>query len=56
MRKIYVNVITRLIIQANEGVDIDDVLSEMDYDFTSTTEGAEIIDTEITDQEVTDSK
>lgn len=56
MRKIYVNVTTRLIIQADDGVNVDDVLSEMDYDFTSQTDGAEIIDTEIRDHEVTDSK
>jgi len=55
-RKVYVTVTTRLIIRADEGVDIDEVIQEMDYDFTSQTEGAEIEDTEITDHEITDSK
>jgi hypothetical protein len=55
-RKVYVNVTARLIIRADEGVDIEEVLSEMDYSFTSTTTGAEIEATEIEDTEVTDSK
>jgi len=55
-RKVYVNVTTRLIIRADEGVDINDVLSDMDYDFTSQTDGADIEDTEVTNWEVTDSK
>lgn len=56
MRKVYVNVITRLIIEIDEGVEISDVISEMDYDFNSNTDGANIVDTEITEHEVTDSK
>jgi hypothetical protein len=55
-RKVYVNVTVRLIIRANEGIDISDVISELDYNFKSQTEGADIEDTEITDHEVTDSK
>ena len=56
MRKVYVNVTTRLIIRANDDVDINEVLENMDYDFTSTNEGADIEDTEITDWEISDSK
>ena len=56
MRKVYVTVTTRLIIRADEGVDIDEVIQEMEYDFTSQTDGADIEDTEIRDHEVTDSK
>lgn len=55
-RKVYVSVTARLIIRVDEGVDITEVLSEMDYDFTSQTDGANIEDTEIQDWEVTDSK
>ena len=47
MRKVYVEVQARLIISANDGVDIEEVLGEMDYEFTSATEGADIVDTEI---------
>lgn len=56
MRKVYVIVETRLIIHANEGVDIEEVLSNMDYNFVSVSEGADIIDTEIREWDITDSK
>lgn len=55
-RKVYVNVTTRLIIRADEGQSIDEVLENMDYSFTSQSSGADIEDTEITNWEVTDSK
>ena len=55
-RKIYVTVTTRLIINADDDQNISDVLSEMDYDFTSNTDGADIEDAEILNWEVTDSK
>jgi len=56
MRKVYVIVTTRLIVEMDEGIDINEVLADMDYDFTSRTEGADIIDTEIYEQEIVDSK
>ena len=56
MRKTYVTVTVKLQINADEGVDINEVLSEMDYSFKSTTEGADIEDTCIEDTEITDSK
>lgn len=55
-RKVYVNVTTRLILDMDEGIPVDEVISEMDYDFTSQTDGVEILDTEIRDHEVIDSK
>ena len=55
-RKVYVNVTARLNIRVDEGVDINEVLDEMDYDFTSLTDGADIEDTDITDWGITDSK
>lgn len=51
--KIYVNVTTRLIIDTDNKVSIEDILSDMDYNFTSQTIGSKIIDTEITDWEIT---
>jgi len=39
-----------------EGIDVDDVISEMDYEFNSRTEGVDFEDTEIRDYEVKDSK
>jgi len=56
MRKVYVNVTTRLIIEVEEGTEICDVIAAMDYNFTSQTDNATIVDTEITDHEVTNSK
>lgn len=56
MRKVYVDVKVRVIVEAEEGVDISEVMAEMDYNFTSHTDGAEIVDTEILENEVTDSK
>jgi len=56
MRKVYVTVTTRLIIHADEGVDMEEVLSDMDYNFASTTTGADIVDTEIQTWDITDSK
>jgi hypothetical protein len=55
-RKVYVNVTTRLILNMDEGIAVDEVISEMDYDFTSQTKGVEVLDTEIRDHEVIDSK
>lgn len=56
MRKVYVEVKSRIIISMDDGVEVDDVISEMDYDFISQTDGADIVETEIRDYEVTDSK
>ena len=56
MRKVYVNLTVRLIIQAEEGIEISDIIDEMDYSFKADTEGAEIVDTEIQEHEITDSK
>lgn len=56
MRRVYVEVVTRLIIDMEEGLSVADVITELDYKFTSTTDGAEIMDTEITNHEVKDSK
>ena len=55
-RKVYVDVTTRLIISMDEGIEVGDVISEMDYNFISQTDGADIVDTEIRDHEVKDSK
>jgi len=54
-RKVYVNVTVRLIIRADEGQSIDEVLQNMDYNFTaSESDDADIEDTEITDWELVD--
>lgn len=56
MRKIYVKVEARLIIQADEGLDVSDMLDDMDYEFVSATSKARVIDTEIRNCEIEDSK
>lgn len=55
-RKVYVEVVTRLIVAMDQGVEVGTVISEMDYSFTAQTAGAQIVDTEIRDYTVTDSK
>ena len=55
-RKVYVNVTVRLIIRADEGAEISNILDEMDYNFSDTTGKANIEDTEITNYDITDSK
>lgn len=48
----------RLVIDVNDGVNINDFLNNMDYSFTPSKSvscrGADIIDTEITDWEIAD--
>lgn len=54
-RKVYVNVTVHLTIRADEGQSIDEVLENMDYNFTaSESDNADIEDTEITDWELVD--
>lgn len=58
-RKVYVNVTVRLIINMDDDAaapEVSDVISEMDYNFTSGHDAADIVDTEIVSHEVTDSK
>ena len=56
MKKVYVNVVTRLIIHADEDANIEEVMENMDYNFTSNNDDADIEDTEIQSWEVTDAK
>ena len=56
MRKVYIEVISRIIVRANDDQSIDEVLENMDYNFISNSDGADIEDMEIRDWEVKDSK
>ncbi len=56
MRKVYLNVMFQIIVDAEEGVDISEVMNELDYNFLSTTDNADIVDTEMVDYDITDSK
>jgi len=55
-RKVFVEVKVKIVIDADEGIKISKVIEEMDYNFTSQIEGADIVDTEILEHAVTDSK
>jgi hypothetical protein len=56
MRKVYMNVMVRVIVEMEEGVEVEDVVNEFDYNFISTVDNADVVDTEILDFEVIDSK
>ena len=57
MRKVYVEVKTRLIIEMDDGIEVSEVMDDMDYSFSvAEMDGASIVDSELDDFEVTDSK
>jgi len=57
MRKVTVKLEMRLVMMlVDEGVEISDVMNELDYEVKDTTTAADILDTEITGYEVVDSK
>lgn len=56
MRKVYVNVTTKIIMSIDENITVDDILQEMDYNFYSPTDKCDFLDTEIIDWKITDSK
>ena len=45
-RKI-ISVVVRLVAESEKPIDVDEVVSELDYSFRSTTEGVDLIETEI---------
>ena len=56
MRKVTVKLEMRIVMSVDEGVEISEVVNELDYQINDTTTAANILDTEITDFEVQDSK
>ena len=56
MRKVTVELEMRVVMSVDEGVEISDIVNELDYQINDTTSTADILDTEITDYEVIDSK
>ena len=56
MRKVTVELKVKMLIHADEDISISDVIDEMGREFIYTEPGAEIIDTEIEDYEVKDSR
>ena len=55
-RKVYVEVKVELIINMDESVEVDDIVNELHISLGDTTGTADLVDTEILDYEVTDSK
>lgn len=54
--KAYVDLDVSLVIRADAGVGISDILADLDYDFDSDTSGANVEEMEMIDQTVVDSK
>lgn len=55
-RKVTVEVKIKVTLNMDEGIEVSEVINELDYNLTSNTDGADVEDTEILDHEVTDSK
>jgi len=55
-RKVTVLVTLKLCLNMDEGIEVSEVMDEMDRTFTSNTDGADIEDDELMDYEVSDSK
>jgi hypothetical protein len=53
-RKVTFRVITQIVADVDEGIEMTDIVNEMDYSFNS--ENMTVIDTEIVDYAVIDSK
>ena len=56
MRKVTVKLEMKIVMSVDEGMKISELIQELDYQVTDTTTAADILDTEIVDYEVIDSK
>jgi hypothetical protein len=56
MRKVTIKLELRVVMSVDEGIEIAEVVNQLDYQVSDTTTTADILDTEITDYEVVDSK
>ena len=55
MRKVTLKLAMRVVMSVDEGIEISEVVNELDYQVNDTTTAADILDTEITGYEVVDS-
>lgn len=53
-KQVYVNVTVRVIFNVGDDAKIDEVVSDLNYNLESTTDGVSIVDTEITGYDITD--
>jgi len=56
MRKVTIKLEMRVMMSVDEGIEIADVVNQLNYQVSDTTTTADILDTEITDYEIVDSK
>ena len=56
MRKVTLKLEMKIVMSVNEGMELSEVIDELDYQVTDTTTAADILDTEIVDYTVIDSK
>lgn len=56
MRKVTVTLTVKMIMDVDEGVEVQHIIDELDYNFTDTTTQATIEDTQIVDSEIDDSR
>ena len=56
MRKVTVKLEMKIVMSVDEGIEISEVIQELDYQMVDTTTAADILDTEIVNYEVVDSK
>jgi len=56
MRTVVVELKVKLVMKIDEGVQVQDVVNDLDYDFKDQTGHCEVEDTEILDYNVTDSR
>lgn len=56
MKKITANLTVKILLHVNEDADVEHVVNELDYNFSDTTTKADVIDVEITDMEIEDSR
>ena len=56
MRKVTLKLEIRVVMLVNDGIEISHIVNELDYQINDTTTAADILDTEITDYEIEDSK
>jgi len=55
-RKVYIKVEFKIIVDMDDGTEVAEIMDEMKYSLESCTDAADIIETEMVDYEVTDSK
>lgn len=56
MRKVTLKLQMRIVMSVDEGTEISEVVNKLDYQINDTTTAADILDTEIIDYEIEDSK